>query len=464
MQVVVIVAIVKRWLAVVFVYLLIISAVLAKNETASPEDDWVRTFGGAGEDVGTSVQETSDGGYIVTGSTTSQNLAYSWLIKASRIGEIWLIKTDSEGNILWERTFGGLGKDIGFSVQETGDGGYIIAGATKPHTIGDYDIWLIKTDPEGNLEWDRTFGGRGNDWPNMVQETSDGGYIITGGTESYGAGINNAFLVKTPLNANLWLIKTDSKGNSSWDRTYGGPGFDEGASIQETEEGGYIVTGYTTSYGAGGSDIWLIKTDPNGRELWERTFGGPREDVGFSVRETEDLGCIITGGTESYGNGSKDLWLIKTDSNGTKEWDVTYGGPSFDEGTAVLETENDGYIIAGYTTHQSEVAVHSWLLNTADKSHVWLIKTDSEGNKDWDRTFGGEGNDWATAVAETEDGGYIITGGTDSTGDGSRDVLLIKTIGGLDSSSPTATIPVPVSLKKTDLGSYPMGTGTLYPC
>jgi len=431
-QVVVAVAVIKRGLVVGIVYLLIISSILAKNETTTSEDGWIKTFGGAGEDVGTSVQETRDGGYIITGSTTShrESIAYSWLIKASRIGEIWLIKTDSEGNSLWERTFGGLGKDIGFSVQQTEDGGFIVAGATKPHAIGDYDIWLIKTDPAGNPEWDRTFGGRGNDWPNAVQETADGGYIITGGTESYGAGFSNAFLVKTPRNTNLWLIKTDSKGNSVWDRTFGGSDFDEGASIQETKDSGYIVTGYTTSRGAGGSDIWLVKTDQNGHQLWEKTFGGPGEDVGFSVREANDLGYIIAGGTESYGNGSKDLWLIKTDSNGTEEWEKTFGGPSFDEGLAVQATKDDGYVVAGYTTHHNEGAVRSWLLNTADKSRVWLVKTDSKGDMEWNRTFGGEGNDWANAVDITADGGYIITGGTDSTGDGSRDVLLIKASSG----------------------------------
>jgi len=426
---VLIVATNKRGLIVVLIYLLTISAALAKDEATTTDEGWVKTFGGAGEDVGTTVQETKDGGYIITGSTTShkENIAYSWLIKASRIGEIWLIKTDSEGSVVWERSFGGLGKDIGFSVQQAEDGGYIVVGATKPHTIGDYDIWLIKTDPEGNPEWDRTFGGRGNDWPNMIQETSDGGYIITGGTESYGSGINNAFLVKTPLNANLWLIKTDSEGISVWDRTFGGSGFDEGASVQETKDGGYIISGYTTSNGAGGSDIWLIKTDPDGEKLWDRIFGGPREDIGFSVQEAKDRGYIIAGSTESYGNGSKDVWLIKTDSNGTKEWDKTFGGPGFDEGIAVQATEDEGYIVAGYTTHHNEGAVHSWLLNTADKSSVWLIKTDSKGDAEWNRTFGGEGNYWANSVDEMADGGYIITGGTDSTGDGSRDVLLIKT-------------------------------------
>ena len=429
-KVVIVVAVIKRALIVGLIYLLIISSVLAKNVTTS-DDGWMRTFGGAGEDVGTSVQETNDGGYIITGSTTShkKNIAYSWLIKASRIGEIWLIKTDPEGNSIWEKTFGGLGKDIGFAVEQTKDDGYIVAGATKPQMIGDYDIWLIKTDSEGDLKWDTIFGGRGNDWPNAIQETTAGGYIITGGTESYGAGINNAFLVKTPLNANLWLIKTDSEGNSVWDRTFGGPGFDEGSSIQETADGGYIITGYTTSCGAGGSDIWLVKTDPRGHKLWERTFGGPGEDVGFSVLEARDPGYIITGGTDSYGNGSKDLWLIKTDLNGTEEWNKTFGGPGFDEGIAVQETEDDGYIIAGYTTRHSEGAARSWLLNTDEKSYVWLVKTDSEGNLEWDRTFGGEGNDWATAIDKTSNGGYIITGGTDSTGDGSRDVLLIKTIG-----------------------------------
>jgi len=421
------VVIFKQELIIGLMLLLMATAAPAKTEAAT-SGGWEKTFGGSGEDVGTFVQVTNDGGYIVTGSTTSHisNIAYSWLIKSSRIGEVLLIKTDANGSMEWERTFGGLGKDIGFSVQETNDGGYIIVGATRPHMIGDYDIWLIKTDSEGSLEWDNAFGGPANDWGASVQETKDGGYVITGGTESYGAGIDNSFLVKSARTVNLWLIKTDSKGDPVWDRTFGGSGFDEGAAALETIDGNYIVSGYTTSYGAGGNDIWLIKTDSQGIELWDKTFGGSGEDVGFSVQETSDEGYIITGGTDSYGAGNKDVWLIKTDSNGTKEWDKTFGKSGFDEGTAVQETKDGGYIITGYTTHHEEGIGHSWLINTAEISYVWLIKTNMSGDMEWNKTFGGPSNDWGTSVQETNDGSYIITGGTESYDGGSKEVLLIK--------------------------------------
>ncbi|MCL0069161.1 hypothetical protein M1N85_00350 [Dehalococcoidia bacterium] len=270
--------------------------VAAADETTerAPAKEWSRTFGGAEYDRGLSVQQTDDGGIIITGWTRSFG-AGGW--------DVWLIKTDSEGNKQWSRSFGGADWDWGHSVQQTDDGGFIVTGETWSFGAGESDLWLIKTDSEGNEEWSRTFGGAEEDRGYSVQQTDDGGFIITGLTVSFGAG-----------GEDLWLIKTDSEGNEQWSRTFGGADWDWGSSVQQTDDGGIIITGWTRSFGAGKDDLWLIKTDSQGNEEWSRTFGGVDRDSGLSVQQTTDGGFIITGWTESFGAGESDLWLIKIQS------------------------------------------------------------------------------------------------------------------------------------------------------
>jgi hypothetical protein len=310
----------------------------------------------------------------------------------------------------WNRTFGGADDDEGFSVQQTSDGGYIIAGYTESYGAGRDDVWLIKTDKNGTEEWTTTFGGADDDGGKSVQQTSDGGYIITGYTESYGAGRDD-----------VWLIKTDKNGTEEWTTTFGGANDDEGREIRQTSDGGYIITGVTESYGAGCDDVWLIKTDKNGTEEWTKTFGGAYDDDGKEVQQTSDGGYIITGETESYGAGWKDVWVIKTDKYGNKEWDKTLSGFPLDRSESIQQTSDGGYIITGGRRHYGD---------------VWLIKTDKNGKEEWNKTFSGAGYDRGKSAQQTSDGGYIIIGYTESYGAGGSDVWLIKL------ASPEITVSV----------------------
>ena len=341
---------------------------------------FIKKYGGTDRDEGTCVQQTTDGGYIITGSTRSfGNGNY----------DVWLIKTDSVGNKVWDRTFGGTDSDSGWSVQQTTDGGYIITGKTRSFGAGETDAWLIKTDSTGNMMWNKTFGATWFEAGWCVQQTSDGGYILT--------GIE-------------WLIKTDSAGNKEWDKYYFENKFC--FSVQQTTDEGYIISGGIESYDM---DVLLIKTDSAGNMVWNKTFGGTGYDLGRCVQQTTDGGYIISG-YKGGGCGQDDVWLIKTDSAGNMVWNRIFGGENIDLGLCVQQTSDDGYIITGYTC--------SFGVNISD---VWLIKTDSTGNMMWNRTFGGADGDRGWYVQQTTDGGYIITGKTESFGAGWGDVWLIKT-------------------------------------
>jgi len=358
------------------------------------------TFGGTEGDIGYSVQQSSDGGYIIVGATYSYGAGNS---------DVWLIKTDSDGNELWEKTFGSSAQDSGFSVQQTSDGGYIVVGRRgfieRGAEAGKGEVWLIKTDSDGNELWDKTFTSLSHDdFGYSVQQASGGGYIIVGVTYSHGV-----------RKSDVWLIRTDSDGNELWNKTFGGSGGDCGKSVQQTSDGGYIIVGETTSYGAGKSNAWLIRTDPDGNELWDKTFGCSAEDCGESVQQTSDGGYIIVGVTRSYGAGKSDVWLIKTDSNGNELWNKTFGGTGHDVGYSMRQASDGGYIIVGETT--------SYAVREFD---VWLIKTDSNGNELWNKTFGGPESDSAFSVQQTLGGGYVVAGVTYSYGAGNGDVWLIK--------------------------------------
>jgi hypothetical protein len=282
------------WVRGLILVLLSVSLVAIFTQSAYAVT-FAKTYGGAADEWASSVQQTPDGGYIVAGWTGSFGAG----------GDILLIKTDANGNIIWAKTYGGTDYEDAPSFQQTSDGGYILASYTYSFGAVNRDILLIKADANGNVQWAKTYGGTGDDLVSSVQQTSDGGYIVAGYTTSFGAS-----------SFEIFLIKTDANGNIIWAKTYGGTYWDEASSVQQTLDGGYIVAGFTPSFGAGGWDIFLIKTDANGNIIWAKTYGGASYDYSHSVRQTSDGGYIVAGYTYSFGVGYYDIFLIKTDANG----------------------------------------------------------------------------------------------------------------------------------------------------
>jgi hypothetical protein len=385
--------------------LLSVSLVALFTQYAHAQIRFAKTYRGLDSDQAFSVQQTSDGGYIVAGFTRSFGAGNF---------DVLLVKTDASGNVQWAKTYGGANSDRVSSVQQTSDGGYILAGETWSFGAGGRDVFLVKTDANGNFQWAKTYGGIRWDEAFSVQQTSDGGYILAGYTEYSGAG-----------NADFFLIKTDANGNVQWAKIYGGTAWDEARSVQQTSDEGYIVAGYAHSFGAGG-DILLIKTDANGDVQWAKTFGGTNYEFAFSVQQTSDEGYIVAGYTRSFGAGLDDVFLIKTYANGNLEWAKTYGGTNWDHAFSVQQTSDYGYIVAGRTLSFGAVGYDAF-----------LVKTDENGNVQWAKIYGGTIHDYAYSVQQTSDGGYIVAGETRSFGAGTwPDLFLIKTDanGGMDPS------------------------------
>jgi hypothetical protein len=345
-----------------------------------------------------SAAQTADGGYILAGVTESFGAGGF---------DCYVVKTDLHGDTLWTRTFGGPHDDVGSSVAQTADGGYILAGVTESFGAGGFDCYVVKTDLHGDTQWTRTFGGPHDDVGSSVAQTADGGYVVTGLTSSSGAGGNDA-----------WLIRTDSIGDTLWTKTFGGTGDDEGNSVQQTIDGGFIVAANTRSFGAGSQEVWLIKTDSRGDTLWTRTFGGDSLDYGLSVLQTLDGGYMVAGWTWSY-SVSPQFYLIKTDAGGDTLWTKTIGEPGWWlEANSAEQVADGGYIIVGGGQAQDTTGILPGVL---------LVRTDVSGDTLWTRTFGGADFDVGYSVHQTSDGGYIIGGQTYSFGTGRSDFYLIKT-------------------------------------
>lgn len=364
------------------------------STSSAPEIVWTKTFGGVADEQAVSVQQTNDSGFIILGSTRSFGHGQS---------DAWLIKIDTNGNATWRKTFGGPETDGPVSVQQTRDNGYVFTGLTYSYGNGDGDCWVVKTDENGNELWNKTYGGADYDRAQSIIQISGGGYVITGGTYSYG-----------DAEGDIWLIKIDENGGEIWNRTFGGPGDQKAYTVQQTADGGYIVAGFTDPSNDLRFDILLIKVDNSGNQIWRKTFGGSDTDNAYSCQVTNDGGCILAGYTKSTGNGQEDIWLIKTDASGNEVWNKIFGGTGNDITYSARQTSDGGYIIGGFTNSKG-----------SGGTDFWLIKTDQNGNLVWDRTCGGPLNEYAFSVRETSEGRFIAVGETNSSGNGGTDFYVV---------------------------------------
>jgi len=372
------------------------------SSAALAQQRWEKNYGGTSDDEGYSVQQTRDGGYIVTGMT--------FILGSSN--QLYLIKTDASGDTLWSKVYGDAGVEYGLSVRQTSDNGYIIAGFTTSFGAGFEDVYLMKTDASGESLWTKTYGGVGYEVGNCVQLTADGGYIIVGTTTSVGDS------------AQVYLIKTDASGDTLWTRVYGRPGYAYGYSVEQTRDSGYIVAGSSMTNGSS-YQAYLIKTDASGDTLWTRTYGGPNNDPVYSVQQTADSGYIAAGTTNSFGN-SVQYYVVKTDASGDTLWTRTYGGTSDEVGYFVRQTADGGYVVTGSSN------------SFGDNRQVYLVRTDSDGDTLWTRTYGGTSYEVGRWVEQTADMGYIITGYTASPGPFEQ-VYLVKT----DAAGSVAVLETP---------------------
>ena len=372
--------------------ILLVSLTTALFAQTPPDTLWTKTYGGSEDEIARCMQVTNDEGYIVTGNIGEYNNS-----------DILLFKTDQNGNIIWEHTFDNQFQDRANSVIQTLDGGFIVAGSTFLDSPNFYDAWLIKTDQDGYVIWDSTYGGEDSDHAMSVIQLDDGKFVIVGSSSSYGSGYFDA-----------WLFKIDQEGNLEWENTFSGEANDNGMFLQLTPDGGFIIAGGREFYGSD-IDVLLIKTDQNGILMWDNVFDISDFDLATSILQTEDEGYIIAGLSETDTTSNADALLIKVDEDGDLEWFNTYGGSEDEMAFSVIQTDDGDYFVAGFTESFG-----------AGNRDVWLFKTDENGNLIWDITLGGSEEDLAYSIQQTNDDGFIIAGYTESYGAGNNDAYLIR--------------------------------------
>ncbi len=362
--------------------------------TAPTDPSYIVSWGGpAGEDP-SSILQTSDGGFIISGTTSSFGNGNT---------EAFIAKFNSTGNLSWTRTWGGASNDSASSLVISSDNGYVLTGQTSSYGSGLADAFIAKFDSSGNLLWSKTWGGVNHDYAKSITLSHDGGYVIAGASRNYGAGGYDAF-----------ITKFDSAGNFSWNKTWGGTGSDEISSIVKTSDNGFIATGYTGSYGVN-TDTFLIKFDSAGNFSWNKTWGGADGDYAKSIIQTLDNGYVVTGHSYSFGSENSNGFLAKFDSLGDLTWDKAWGGNDEYGAQSIIQTATGDYVVGGDT----------YAIN-ASNSDSYLVKFDNTGNIIWNQTWGGDQFDYIIDVVELSEGGYATTGHTNSYDAEATDVLLSK--------------------------------------
>ncbi|MFZ7117887.1 MAG: hypothetical protein ACO1G4_02805, partial [Bacteroidota bacterium] len=403
--------------------------------THAQEIEWQKSFGGDSVDILNSIQQTSDGGYILGGNSNSL-ISGDHTEPSHGLGDYWVLKLDATGNIQWQNTIGGDFDDDLRYIQQTTDGGYILGGFSESSISGDktensqgnFDYWVIKLYPSGNIQWQNTIGGNDVDWLQSIQQTIDGGYILGGWSVSDISGDKTENNHDSTLtHPDYWVVKLDAMGNIQWQNTIGGNSMDQLTSIQQTADGGYILSGWSysnisgdkTENSIGVSDYWVVKLDSIGNIQWQNTIGGNLHEVSPIIKQTTDGGYIlggysgsgISGDKTESNNGGEDYWVLKLDTIGNIQWQNTIGGKFVDQLSSIQQTTDGGYILGGLS--MSNISGDK-TENCHGLSDYWVLKLDDIGNIQWQNTIMGIERDELYSVHQTTDGGYILGGNSDS--------------------------------------------------
>lgn len=408
----------------------------------APAVEWQKVFGGSDFDEGYCIRQTADGGYILAGYSQSVDGDVSENHSAGTLyGDCWVVKLDKTGDLEWQRCLGGTGQEAMFSVLQTIDGGYIVAGYTQSND-GDVngnhsnasDAWIVKLGSAGDIEWQKPLGGVLSEEASSIKQTADGGYIVAAKAGSYDGDVSGHH-----GGGDFWVLKLDDEGSVQWQKCLGGSDSDASFDIQQTQDGGYIVCGVSASADGDVSvnhgllDGWVVKLNDAGNIQWQKSLGGSDDEYLNSVRQSTDGSYIVAGYTRSNdgdvsGNhGGLDFWIVKLDNGGSIVWEKCLGGSGADEALSVLPVADGGYIVSG-----SSSSSDGDLTGNQGNEDYWIVKLDNAGDIQWQKNLGGTNTDVANSLQQTADGGLVVAGyassgnGDVSVNYGAADVWVIK--------------------------------------
>ncbi len=404
----------------------------------APEIEWEKSYGGTSIDEAYSIYQTSDSGYVMAGLTHSDDGDITFHYGLST--DYWIVKVNKFGIIEWQKSFGGYEWDYAKFVEQTNDNGYIIAGWTYSidgevsDNHGQCDYWILKLSDSGFIEWKKSYGGSNVEDGWSIHQTSDGGFIVAGDAHSVDGDLTENF-----GGGDVWILKLNEDGDIEWQKSYGGSNFDYAWSLALTSDDGYVIGGMSSSSDGdltinnGDNDYWILKLSSDGSIEWQKSYGGSGEDRANSIQQTFDGGYIVAGwtisndGDVSGNHGNYDFWVLKLNAEGGLEWQKCYGGSQIDAASSVHQTIDGGYIVAG-----GSISIDGDVTGNHGDHDFWVVKLSPTGSLEWERSLGSSGFDGAIDINQTYDTGYIVAGyASSNTGDvsgnhGTMDYWIVK--------------------------------------
>ncbi len=418
------------------------------------EVEFIKTFGGSNEDDAVSIVVANDGNFMVFGST--QSIDGDITDKTATDSDFWLLKLSPTGEKIWSKTYGGTSDERAARISKTNDGGFILSGFSRSDdgdvqsgNEGFHDYWVVKINNDGIIQWENHFGFSGSDQAFDAFQTTDGGYFVTGFLDvtasggsgnDFGNGDGNGD-TRNPQHGvgEYWAVKLDASGNKVWRRYFGGTNNDRSYDALQTADGGYLMVGASESSDfditddKGSYDFWAVRLNANGDKIWTKSFGGSEIDVAYAVTKTNDGNYLLVGDTRSNDKdvtnpkGNADAWAVKFNDNGDKIWQKTYGGSEFESARSIHPLDNGKYVIAGNTrSTNGDVSANK------GQNDAWAYIIDANGTLEFQKTIGGTSLDFAEDVIETADNKLLIVGNTESNNldipmnRGIKDFLIIK--------------------------------------